>query len=238
MADTRPYIGGQAVLEGVMMRAPGCVTVAVRRPDGTIAVRETPFKSKLARSPLLKLPFVRGVATLGESLSIGMRALRFSAEQQVPPDQQGEPEESSYVAKWMTVVRYVDAGYIKDDDAKTWNADELLKNLKDGTEEQNEERRSRGIPEMEVVGWVQPPAYDGTTQRLAWSAATKGKNAQPGAGQGVNYNTYVLGREGCVMQEEPLVVGRDEQPPREQAAGDHDQPDVETDDVADAEQRR
>jgi uncharacterized membrane-anchored protein len=101
-------------------------------------------------------------------------------------------------AKWMAVVRYIDAGYIKDDDAKTWNADELLKNLQEGTAAQNEERRTRGIPEMEIVGWVEPPAYDGATQRLAWAAATRGKNAPPGASQGVNYNTYMLGREGYV----------------------------------------
>ena len=101
-------------------------------------------------------------------------------------------------AQWMAVVRYVDAGYIKDDDAKTWNAEELLKNLQEGTIAQNEERRNRGVPEMEVVGWVQPPAYDSMAQRLAWSASTRDKNAQPGAGQGVNYNTYVLGREGYV----------------------------------------
>src|SRR4051812_1307595 len=99
-------------------------------------------------------------------------------------------------AKWFAVVRYIEAGYIKDDDAKTWNADELLKSLQDGTESQNEERRTRGIPEMEVVGWVAPPAYDGMTQRLVWSAATRGKGPQAGDAQGVNYNTYVLGREG------------------------------------------
>ena len=101
-------------------------------------------------------------------------------------------------AQWMVVVNYIDAGYIKDDDARTWNADELLKNLQDGAEEQNDERRKRGISEMEVVGWVQPPLYDGITRRLAWSASTRGKNAPPGAGQGVNYNTYMLGREGYV----------------------------------------
>ncbi|MBZ0121455.1 MAG: DUF1385 domain-containing protein [Sandaracinaceae bacterium] len=78
----KPYIGGQAVIEGVMMRAPSCVTVAVRRPDGAIVVSEEPVTSKVARSPLLKLPLVRGVATLVESMSIGYRALRFSAEQQ------------------------------------------------------------------------------------------------------------------------------------------------------------
>jgi uncharacterized membrane-anchored protein len=99
---------------------------------------------------------------------------------------------------WMAVVRYIDAGYIKDDDAKTWNADELLKNLKEGTEHQNEERRKRGIPEMEVVGWVQPPAYEGTTRRLVWSASTRNLGAPAGADQGVNYNTYMLGREGYV----------------------------------------
>jgi uncharacterized protein YqhQ len=108
MADSRPYIGGQAVLEGVMMRAPGCLTVAVRRPDGTIAVRETPFTSRLARTPLLKLPLVRGVATLVESLSLGMGALRFSAEQQIPEEERGKADgETSYVAKWMTVVSIV-----------------------------------------------------------------------------------------------------------------------------------
>lgn len=101
-------------------------------------------------------------------------------------------------ANWMAVVRYIDAGYIKDDEAKTWNAEELLKNLKDGTEQQNEERRSRGIPEMEVVGWVQPPTYDGTMRRLVWSASTRGRGPGAGGDQGVNYNTYMLGREGYV----------------------------------------
>jgi uncharacterized membrane-anchored protein len=101
-------------------------------------------------------------------------------------------------ANWMAVVRYVDAGYIKDDDARTWNADELLKNLKEGTEQQNEERRTRGIPEMEVVGWVQPPTYEEPVRRLVWSASTRDRNVQADAGQGVNYNTYLLGREGYV----------------------------------------
>ena len=52
----QPYIGGQAVIEGVMMRAPGCLSVAVRKPDGAIAVREGPVVSKLARSKAWKLP--------------------------------------------------------------------------------------------------------------------------------------------------------------------------------------
>ncbi len=90
VSDSKPYIGGQAVIEGVMMRAPGCLSVAVRKPDGTIAVEEGPMTSRVARSKAWKWPFVRGVATLVESLSLGYRALRFSAEQQLSEEEQAE----------------------------------------------------------------------------------------------------------------------------------------------------
>lgn len=78
---TRPYIGGQAVIEGVMMRAPEGVSVAVRRPDGQIAVRSGPLPKSL-RPAYWKLPGLRGIATLGEALSLGYSALQFSVEQQ------------------------------------------------------------------------------------------------------------------------------------------------------------
>jgi uncharacterized protein YqhQ len=87
MADSRPYIGGQAVIEGVMMRAPKCLSVAVRRPDGSIVVREGPLRTKLLTGPLSKLPGVRGVIMLFESLSLGYGALRFSAEQQLTEEE-------------------------------------------------------------------------------------------------------------------------------------------------------
>jgi uncharacterized protein YqhQ len=77
----RPYIGGQAVLEGVMMRAPGGVAVAVRRPDGSLVVRDGPLP-KVLRAAIWTLPGLRGIATLAESLSLGYSALEFSAEQQ------------------------------------------------------------------------------------------------------------------------------------------------------------
>jgi uncharacterized protein YqhQ len=75
----RPYIGGQAVLEGVMMRAPKSFAVVVRRRDGSLQVRERP----VAEGPkgFARWPLVRGVATLVESLKLGSEALRFSAEQ-------------------------------------------------------------------------------------------------------------------------------------------------------------
>jgi uncharacterized protein YqhQ len=72
-------IGGQAVLEGVMMRSPSKWALAVRKPDGDIAELNFPIASPMARHRLFRLPVVRGVVALGESLAIGFRALAISA---------------------------------------------------------------------------------------------------------------------------------------------------------------
>jgi uncharacterized protein YqhQ len=72
-------VGGQAVLEGVMMRGPGNWAVAVRTPTGEIAQVSRPIHSAMARHLVFRLPVVRGVIALGESLAIGFRALAISA---------------------------------------------------------------------------------------------------------------------------------------------------------------
>ena len=72
-------VGGQAVLEGVMMRSPGTWAVTVRRPDGGLARVSRPISSAAARHRWMRLPVVRGVVALGESLVIGFRALAVSA---------------------------------------------------------------------------------------------------------------------------------------------------------------
>lgn len=99
-------------------------------------------------------------------------------------------------AGWFTTVRFEPSGYIKDDDAKTWDADELLESYRDGTEASNEERVKMGAPAIEIVGWAEKPAYDGASHRLAWAMSSREKGAASDQPQGVNYNTYVLGREG------------------------------------------
>jgi uncharacterized protein YqhQ len=71
--------GGQAVLEGVMMRGPSCWAVAVRTPEGEIAEVSNPIDSPMRRHWGFRLPIIRGVVALGESLSIGFRALSISA---------------------------------------------------------------------------------------------------------------------------------------------------------------
>ncbi|MCL1961558.1 MAG: DUF2167 domain-containing protein [Desulfovibrionaceae bacterium] len=99
---------------------------------------------------------------------------------------------------WMATVTFINEGYIKDDDARDWNADELLQSLKEGTEEGNKERARRGIAPIEVIGWAQPPKYDTATHRLVWAATLRDKGAADTKDQGVNYNTYALGREGYI----------------------------------------
>lgn len=98
--------------------------------------------------------------------------------------------------QWMVVIRHIKEGYIKDEDAKNWNADELLTNLKAGVEESNKDRAARGFPEMQVIGWIEPPAYEAKTHRLVWSLLAKDKGEPDNAPKNVNYNTYALGRDG------------------------------------------
>ncbi len=73
-------VGGQAVIEGVMMRAPEAWAVAVRRPDGVIEAKRHDLPGITSRSKAAKVPFVRGVFVLADSLNLGFRALSWSAE--------------------------------------------------------------------------------------------------------------------------------------------------------------
>jgi uncharacterized membrane-anchored protein len=99
-------------------------------------------------------------------------------------------------ADWMVDVGWTGEGYVRDGDAKEWQADELLQNLKDGTEAQNEQRLSLGIPALDIIGWITPPTYEAATNRLVWSLAARDRGAPAAQPQTVNYNTYALGRNG------------------------------------------
>ncbi len=81
-------VGGQAVIEGVMMRAPKTFTVVVRRPDGQLSVRADRWYSPMERWPFLKKPLLRGCIVLYEALFNGIQALTYSAQESL-----GEEEE-------------------------------------------------------------------------------------------------------------------------------------------------
>src|SRR3972149_786081 len=78
MSEPTLYYGGQAVMEGVMIRGPHSVAAACRRPDGDIAVRRETLGG-VYTGPLRRVPFVRGVIVLWETLALGMRSLIFSS---------------------------------------------------------------------------------------------------------------------------------------------------------------
>jgi uncharacterized membrane-anchored protein len=102
-----------------------------------------------------------------------------------------------HAKNWFASVDFEKSGYIKDDDAKDWNAGELLQSLKDGTEAGNADRQKMGFQPLMVTRWIEAPAYESATHRLVWSAEAKLKQGQD-PDPTINYNTYVLGREGYI----------------------------------------
>jgi uncharacterized protein YqhQ len=99
-------VGGQAVLEGVMMRGPGNWAVAVRTPTGDIAHVSKPVQSAMARHRFLRLPVVRGVMALGESLAIGFRALAISANYAAREEGQEDEEPDTELSRGALVFAF------------------------------------------------------------------------------------------------------------------------------------
>lgn len=98
---------------------------------------------------------------------------------------------SSKEQNWFVVVRYVDSGYVKDDDAANWNADEMYTAIKEGTEHDNKQRETQGFPAVILRGWEEKPHYDQQAHKVVW-ALSNAVNSDVG----VNYNTLALGRYG------------------------------------------
>ncbi len=80
-AAPRPYVGGQAIIEGVFMRAPRALAMAVRLPSGEITTQAQPYTPFFQGYRVFKLPFVRGAFVMIDALVVGMKALSWSAEQ-------------------------------------------------------------------------------------------------------------------------------------------------------------
>jgi uncharacterized protein YqhQ len=97
-------IGGQAVLEGVMMRGPSNWALAVRKPDGEIAQVDRQVNSVMARHRLFRLPVIRGVIALGESLAIGFRALAISAN--YAAQEEGDEEVSTELSRGSLIFAF------------------------------------------------------------------------------------------------------------------------------------
>jgi uncharacterized protein YqhQ len=97
-------VGGQAVLEGVMMRSPHAWAIAVRKPSGDVATHSEPLERPSEKHKWMGWPVVRGVMTLGYAMTLGFRALRFSADvalEQIAPDRKGKKVE---ISGWIAAV--------------------------------------------------------------------------------------------------------------------------------------
>ncbi|MEM7130266.1 MAG: DUF1385 domain-containing protein [Chloroflexota bacterium] len=97
------YYGGQAVIEGVMMRGRKTMAVAVRNPQNEIVIHEEPLKAKIYTSAWGQWPFVRGLGMLWDALGLGMRALMWSADVAIQEEGEEEVEFSGPVA-WTTIA--------------------------------------------------------------------------------------------------------------------------------------
>ncbi|MFB3813594.1 MAG: DUF1385 domain-containing protein [Terriglobales bacterium] len=98
-------VGGQAVLEGVMMRSPHAWGIAVRRPSGEIASHSEPLERPSDKHRWMRLPVVRGVITLGYAMMLGFRALRFSANVALNEAQAGvAPEKKIEIKGWVAAL--------------------------------------------------------------------------------------------------------------------------------------
>src|ERR1700693_2771881 len=100
-------VGGQAVLEGVMMRSPHAWAIACRKPSGEISTQSEPLERPSEKHKWMGWPIVRGVITLGHAMTLGFRALRFSANvalDEIPADDKGKNLE---VSGWMAAINII-----------------------------------------------------------------------------------------------------------------------------------
>ena len=97
---------------------------------------------------------------------------------------------------WGVIVTYDEDGHVKDDDADAIKYDELLKEMQEGTEANNAERKNAGYPAMTLVGWAEKPSYDKASHKLYWAKELKSAGSPD---SGLNYNILVLGRKGVLV---------------------------------------
>jgi len=99
-------VGGQAVLEGVMMRSPHAWGICIRRQDGTLATHSEPLEKLSDKHKWMAWPFVRGIMTLGNAMALGFRALRYSANVQLG-ELSPEEEKKTEISGWVLAVNVI-----------------------------------------------------------------------------------------------------------------------------------
>jgi uncharacterized membrane-anchored protein len=96
---------------------------------------------------------------------------------------------------WAVIVTYIDDGHVDDADAKKIDYSDMLKDMKEGTHDANEQRNKAGYESVELVGWAEPPHYDELARKLYWAKELQFGSADVHT---LNYDVRVLGREGVL----------------------------------------
>ncbi|HEU5182258.1 MAG TPA: DUF2167 domain-containing protein [Candidatus Polarisedimenticolia bacterium] len=188
-----------------------CLSFAARlRADGPKGLQATPeeFEAKLGyQTGTITLP--GGMATI--RLPESFRYLGAEGSRRLLTEGWGNPPAMaddvigmlvprgvSPVADegWGIVITYEEDGYVNDDDAASINYDKMLKQLQDATVAANAERKKQGFEPLTMVGWAEPPSYDGATHKLYWAKELMfGENPN----HTLNYNIRILGRRGVLV---------------------------------------
>lgn len=163
-----------------------CLSTSAQASEGVSAVawQKGPVEAKLGNQAVLKVPEGYGFlgATDAQALLKEMGNFPSGQELGLVAAQDGN---------WFVVIRFIDAGYVKDDEAENWKADEMLAAIKAGTEDANEQRKQLGFDPLVVKGWEETPRYDKATNKVVWALSAESKEHLT-----VNDNTLALGREG------------------------------------------
>jgi uncharacterized membrane-anchored protein len=97
---------------------------------------------------------------------------------------------------WGIIITFDDDGYVNDDEAASMDFDDLLKDMKEGAADNNAERKKLGFEPVTLVGWAEPPHYDGQAHKLYWAKELQfGDNDE----HTLNYNIRILGRRGVLL---------------------------------------
>jgi len=99
---------------------------------------------------------------------------------------------------WAVFLTYLDEGHVDDSDAKDIDYDDMLKDMKEGTEASNDARKDAGYSAMHLINWAEPPRYDAATKKLYWA---KEISTDDSSTHYLNYDVRVLGREGVLSME-------------------------------------
>jgi uncharacterized membrane-anchored protein len=106
---------------------------------------------------------------------------------------------------WAVILTYENDGHVDDSDAKDIDYDDMLKDMKQGTEDNNEARKEAGFEPVHLVGWAEKPHYDAEAKKLYWAKELKLEGAQSNT---LNYDVRVLGREGVLSMNAVASIGQ------------------------------